>query len=261
MILLIMFEFFLFKKKYPHRFDRKDTFANIIIFILPIFVKKFSYLANWLWFINIYHFTREIGPKLSPEVLSWPWILVLLIGQDFMYYWFHRTSHHIRWFWASHITHHSSKYLNLSTALRHNIFSPLIGLWIFWLPLSFFGFSLAQIEMAVFLNITYQFFIHTQFVANMPSWINTIFNTPSHHRVHHGTNEKYLNKNFGSVLIIWDRFFGTFQPEKERPLFGTLKPVNFKNIYHANFDEFVSLVKDLHNKKLKSFTTTLINIE
>ena len=248
-------------KKYPENFNKKDTLSNIIIFILPFFIKKFSYLINWLWFTNIYYFVHAIGLKASPEILTWPWIFVLFLGQDFMFYWFHRTSHHVRWFWASHITHHSSKYLNLSTALRHNILSPLIGLWIFWLPISFLGFSLAQLELTVFLNITYQFFVHTPCVKNMPNWVNAIFCTPSHHRVHHGTNEKYLNKNFGSVLIIWDRFFGTFQKEEERPIYGVLKPVNFKNIYHANFDEYLNLIKDLFRKKsLKSFINTFIKI-
>lgn len=262
MLLLIFFEFIIFKKKYPKRFDRKDTLSNIVIFLLPIFCKKFAYLANWFWFIDQYQFIQKIGLKLSPNLLTWPWMLVLFLTQDFMYYWFHRISHRIRWFWASHVTHHSSKYLNLSTALRHNIFSPLIGIWIFWLPLAFLGFSLQQIEMAIFLNITYQFFIHTQFIKKIHPIIDYCFNTPAHHRVHHGINEIYLNKNFGSVLIIWDRLFGTFQKETENSIFGILKPINYKNVFHANFDEYKYLFHELRMQTtFRKTITTLIDIK
>lgn len=248
MFLMIILEFVFLQKKYPNWYNLKDSISNVTIFIIPIFTKKMMYLTNWMWFKDQYYFFYHIGLRLPSANLTWFWIFVAFIVQDFMFYWFHRVSHNSRWFWASHVTHHGSEYLNLSTGIRHNIFSPIIGINLFWLPLSLIGFNIQQIEMTAFLNITYQFFIHSRFTRKIPIY-DYFFNTPSHHRVHHGKDPKFFNKNLGSVLIIWDRMFGTFMPEEPNIEFGLSKKTKYSNIFHTNFDEYIALWKDLVKAK------------
>ncbi len=134
---------------------------------------------------------------------------------DLAYYVFHRSAHRVRWFWASHVIHHSSQHYNLSTALRQTWTGFLSIAFIFRLPLFLIGFPPAMVFFVAGLNLIYQFWIHTEAIDRMPRWFEAVMNTPSHHRVHHATNARYLDRNYAGVFIVWDRMFGTFEPETE----------------------------------------------
>ncbi len=139
----------------------------------------------------------------------WWTYVVLFLADDFAYYWFHRIHHEVRVFWASHVVHHSSQHYNLSTALRQT-WTPMTALP-FWAGLALLGFQPWMILTQQAISLIYQFWIHTERIGRLPAPIEYVFNTPSHHRVHHGSNEIYLDRNYGGILIIWDRLFGTFQ--------------------------------------------------
>lgn len=139
-------------------------------------------------------------------------LLLLFLLQDFLYYWFHRASHQIRWLWASHVAHHSSRLMNFSTAFRQSLTYPVSGMWLFWTPLILLGFEVQLVLAVVAINLAFQFFVHTQYGRHW-GWLGYLLNTPAWHRVHHACNPVYIDKNYAGVLIIWDRLFGTFEPE------------------------------------------------
>ncbi|MDX1554256.1 MAG: sterol desaturase family protein, partial [Marinobacter sp.] len=141
--------------------------------------------------------------------LNWVTGFLTFLGVDFCFYWMHRSSHRIRWFWAAHVVHHSSERMNFSTAMRQNATNIFNGMWAFYLPLAVIGFNPVWIGIAYALSLVYQFFIHTTLIGQLPRWVELVFNTPSHHRVHHGRNPGYIDRNYGGTLIIWDRLFGT----------------------------------------------------
>lgn len=161
----------------------------------------------------------------------WVWI-ILFIGVDFFYYWFHRMSHQINALWAAHIVHHQSEEYNLTVALRQSWFQSWFS-WVFYLPLAFVGFDpLMFLTLSAF-NTLYQFWIHTRAIKSM-GFLEYILNTPSHHRVHHGSNPKYIDKNHAGSLIIWDKMFGTFQKEEEEVYYGITTPLASWNPVWAN---------------------------
>ena len=176
----------------------------------------------------------------------WVWIL-LFFAEDITYYWFHRNSHNIRYFWASHVVHHSSQKYNLSTALRQTWTGNFSGSFVFWLWLPLVGFHPVMVMTMQAISLIYQFWIHTEAVGKLPRWIEFIFNTPSHHRVHHSSDLKYLDKNHAGVLIIWDRLFGTFQEEEERPVYGLTRNINTYNPVIIGFHEWRDLTRDIAN--------------
>ncbi|MDT3318905.1 sterol desaturase family protein [Shewanella sp. SP1S2-4] len=182
------------------------------------------YLAMFGWKL----FDIEMGP------LSF---IALMVAQDFCYYWFHRASHRVRWMWAAHVVHHSSENMNFSTAFRQSLMYPLAGMWVFWLPLVVIGFDPNWVVFVVLLNLGLQFFVHTQAIKSLGP-LEWVFNTPSHHRVHHGRNPQYIDKNYAGVLIIWDKLFGTFEPEVETVIYGITKPVNSFNPLKVTFSEW-----------------------
>ena len=169
--------------------------------------------------------------------------VLLMIAQDFCYYWFHRGSHRIRWMWAAHVAHHSSESMNFSTAFRQSLMYPLAGMWVFWVPLVVGGFDPNWVVFVVLLNLGLQFFVHTQAVKTLGP-IEWIFNTPSHHRVHHGRNPQYIDKNYAGVLIIWDRMFGTYVKEEETVEYGITKPINSFNPLIVTFSEWRSMFSE-----------------
>ncbi|MCE9844394.1 sterol desaturase family protein [Vibrio alginolyticus] len=175
--------------------------------------------------------------------------LLLVVLQDFFYYWFHRASHRIRWMWAAHVVHHSSERMNFSTAFRQSLMYPLAGMWIFWLPLVIIGFDPKWVVFVVLFNLGLQFFVHTQSIRSL-GWLEWVFNTPSHHRVHHGINRQYIDKNYAGVLIIWDRMFGTFEPEVETVRYGISKPVNSFNPIRVTFAEWKDMFYDVTRPNL-----------
>ncbi len=180
----------------------------------------------------------------------WVWPLAFVLD-DLAYYVFHRCSHRVRWFWAAHVVHHSSTHYNLSTALRQTWTSFLALSFIFRLPLFLIGFPPEMIFFCAGLNLVYQYWIHTEAIGQMPRWFEAVMNTPSHHRVHHATNPRYLDANYAGAFIIWDRMFGTFvaETEEERIAYGIVKPLDrhggITGILWAAFHEWVGITKDL----------------
>ncbi len=175
--------------------------------------------------------------------------LLLMLLQDFFYYWFHRASHRIRWMWAAHVVHHSSERMNFSTAFRQSLMYPLAGMWLFWLPLVIIGFDPKWVVFVVLLNLGLQFFVHTQSIRSLGP-LEWVFNTPSHHRVHHGINRQYIDKNYAGILIIWDRMFGTFEPEIETVRYGISKPVNSFNPIKVTFAEWKDMFNEVRRPNL-----------
>jgi sterol desaturase/sphingolipid hydroxylase (fatty acid hydroxylase superfamily) len=178
------------------------------------------------------------------EVTWWAWLL-LIFGEDFSYYWFHRISHQSRYFWASHIVHHSSRHYNLGTALRQTWTGDLSGGFVFWLWLPLIGFHPLWVMLMQQISLLYQFWIHTEAIYKFPRSIEFIFNTPSHHRVHHASDPKYLDRNHAGIFVIWDRLFGTFQEEEEHPTYGLVKNINTYNPVKIAFWEWGALIKDI----------------
>lgn len=176
----------------------------------------------------------------------WAWVAAF-VAYDLSYYWAHRAGHRIRWFWASHVIHHSSQHYNLSTALRQT-WTGFIGLsFIFSMPLFMLGFHPAMVAFCAGLNLIYQFWIHTETIDRMPRWFEWLFNTPSHHRVHHATNPRYLDANYAGVFMLWDRMFGSFTPEDDvDPIrYGLVRQLGSFNIFWAATHEWVGIARDI----------------
>ena len=171
---------------------------------------------------------------------SW---VALFFAEDLCYYTFHRASHRMRLFWASHVVHHSSQRYNLSTALRQEWTG--LGTFIFWIPLALLGFPVWSIFVEQSVSLLYQFFLHTERVHKLPAPVEYVMNTPSHHRVHHGVNKQYLDKNYAGILIIWDRMFGTFEPEVERPTYGITTQLTTYNPFRVGFHEWYVMGHDI----------------
>lgn len=172
----------------------------------------------------------------------WTWVLLFFLD-DLAYYAYHRAGHRIRLFWASHVVHHSSQHYNLSTALRQT-WTPMSALP-FWLPLLALGFEPWMVLLAQAWNLCYQFWIHTERIGKLPRWFELVFNTPSHHRVHHGSQEQYLDKNYGGILIVWDRLFGTFETEGERVRYGLTTNIETFNPVKVAFHEYAAIWRDV----------------
>jgi len=186
----------------------------------------------------------------------WTWV-ALLIATDFCYYWFHRFHHEIRFFWAAHENHHSSKFYNLSTALRQSWTTPFTGM-LFYTPLPFLGFEPEMIVSAVAINTVYQFWIHTEAIDKLGP-LEWIINTPSHHRVHHGRNVEYLDRNYAGMLIIWDRMFGTFEPEVAPVDYGLTKNIDTFNPVKIAFHEWADMLRTAwHADNLMDAWNTLV---
>ena len=178
---------------------------------------------------------------------QWYWFVVCFVLDDLSYYAFHRSAHRVRWFWASHVIHHSSQHYNLSTALRQTWTGFFSLNLIFRVPLLLIGFPPWAILLAQSWNLLYQFLLHTEAVRTLPRPIELVMNTPSHHRVHHATNPQYLDKNYAGVFIVWDKMFGTFTPERadDRPRYGIVKDLGSFNLLWAAFHEWVGIARDV----------------
>jgi alkylglycerol monooxygenase len=174
----------------------------------------------------------------------WSWVLAFVL-YDLCYYWAHRMSHEVNLFWSGHVVHHQSEEYNLSVALRQSWFQ---GVWTapFYLPMALLGFDTTQLIVVGGINLIYQFWIHTELIDRM-GFLEWFMNTPSHHRVHHGRNPKYIDKNHAGTFIIWDRLFGTFQQEEERPVYGITTPINSWNPVWANFSHYKHIGVQLKN--------------
>lgn len=181
---------------------------------------------------------------LTVEVTPWTFAL-LYLGVEFCYYWFHRASHRIRWFWCAHVVHHASEHMNFTTAFRQSWLYSFAGNWLFYTPMVLLGFEPRWVLLALSMNLAYQFFVHTQWVGKLPAPIEFIFNTPSHHRAHHGRNPRYIDKNYGGTLIVWDRLFGTFEAETEAVDYGLVNQVHSHNPLWLTVHEWVAMARDI----------------
>lgn len=182
-----------------------------------------------------------VSPVKLPTDAWWTWV-ALFFADDLAYYAYHRGHHRIRLFWATHVVHHSSEHYNLSTALRQD-WSPFTAT-LFWLPSGFF-FPPWMVFLAIGWNLLYQFTLHTEVIDKYPRPIELVFNTPSHHRVHHGSQQQYLDRNYGGILILWDRLFGTFEPEGERVRYGLTKNIGTFNPVRVAYGEFAAIWRDV----------------
>lgn len=181
---------------------------------------------------------------------TWWAVLLCFVLDDLRYYWWHRISHERRWFWASHIVHHSSQHYNLTTALRQTWTGQILGQILFRTPLVLIGFHPAMVLFVGAINLLYQFWIHTELIRRLGP-VEWIFNTPSHHRVHHATNPRYLDANYAGTLIVWDRLFGTFVREEdaERPRYGIVKNLGTFNPLVISFHEWLGILRDIRGAK------------
>ncbi|NMM50433.1 sterol desaturase family protein [Marinigracilibium pacificum] len=195
----------------------------------------------------IYHFIYEQLRIFTIEP-TWYSMIILFVAADFCYYWSHRMSHEINLFWGGHVVHHQSEDYNLSVALRQGTFQILFTAPFYW-PLALLGFDVVTFTLMSGLVTVYQFWIHTETIDKM-GWFEKIFNTPSHHRVHHGRNPKYIDKNHAGVFIIWDKMFGTFQEEEERPVYGVTVPTNSWNPVWVNLKHFKEMAINMKDMKM-----------
>lgn len=233
-LILIGIEFFYSLYKKTSLYKLNDSVNNFSTGILEeIGTLPLRGLLVYTYYYLYEHFAYF---HISPSIPAW---IALWLGVDCCYYWYHRASHRINFLWIGHSVHHQSDQYNLSVALRQGFFQTMTS-WVFYLPLAFIGFPTWMFVTMATLNTIYQFWIHTQNIKTM-GWFETLFNTPSHHRVHHGTNPQYIDKNYAGSLIVWDKLFGTFEPENEPVVYGVTEPLDSWNPFYAN----VKVIKDV----------------
>jgi sterol desaturase/sphingolipid hydroxylase (fatty acid hydroxylase superfamily) len=217
----------------------RDTRASLAMGLGSLFFSTafkvgsfFAYSAIFVW----------VAPFHLPTDAWWYWV-ALMLGLDLAFYWSHRFVHRVNIGWAAHQAHHSSEYMNFATALRQK-WNPWFEFF-FWLPLPILGFAPWTIYVAFGFNLIYQFFVHTELIDKMWRPIEFVLNTPSHHRVHHGSDPEYLDRNYAGILIIWDRVFGTFQPELHRPTYGLTKPVGTYNLLKLQYGDYAQIWRNV----------------
>lgn len=214
--------------------DSKDTWGNILMgFMSVAWGALFGLFTGY-----IYLAAYEIAPYKFPSDPWWTWVILFFVD-DFAYYIFHRASHESRLFWNFHVVHHSSEQYNLSVAVRQSWFSGTLH-WLFYAPIMLLGFAPWMFALMHGFNLIYQFWIHTKLIDRLGP-LEYVLNTPSHHRVHHGVNNPYLDKNYAGVLIIWDKLFGSFVRETETPRYGILNPLRSYNPVWANAHGWVEM--------------------
>ena len=245
-LLSMLVEWFIGKKENPEFYQSKDMLVSIS---MGIFSSIVEFFPKVLAFIAFFYLHEISSLKNSIDRQWWAWILLFFLD-DFAYYWFHRMNHEVRLFWAGHVPHHSSVKYNYGTALRQGV-GERIHKFIFWLWIPLLGFDALMIFIMMGLNLVYQFFVHTDLVYKLPAWFESIFNSPSHHRVHHASNNRYLDRNHAGVLIIWDKFFGTFSEEKknEKPVYGLTSNIETYNPFLVATHEYSAIIKDVRRAK------------
>jgi sterol desaturase/sphingolipid hydroxylase (fatty acid hydroxylase superfamily) len=241
-VALILTEIWIDQKEKKDWYHKAEAWASIAMGAGSVLINLFTKFIYFLLFSYLYNNVSLV--QLGFE--WWVWLLCFF-ADDFSFYWHHRLSHHIRILWAAHSNHHSSQDYNLAIALRQS-WTEGIYKFVFyaWMPLV--GFPPIMIFTMVSISLIYQFFLHTQAVGKL-GFVEYIFNTPSHHRVHHGVNVAYLDKNHAGILIIWDRIFGTFQEEKEKVVYGLTKNIHTQNPFGIAAAEYIQIWKDLRKSK------------
>ena len=235
-IALLVLEALAYTRLDDHGYGRRDTAASISMGLGNVVIN-----AGWKFgAFAIYTAAYELTPlRLGSGAVVW---LLLIVGDDLAYYWFHRAHHEVRVLWASHVVHHSSERYNLSTALRQT-WTPMTS-FAFWLPLAFLGFQPWMILTMQSVSLLYQFWIHTELIDRLGP-LEWVLNTPSHHRVHHGANQQYLDRNYAGIFIVWDRLFGTFVPEGEPVAYGLTKNIKTYHPVRIAFHEFAAIAGDV----------------
>ena len=242
-VLAIIAEIVLAKLKLTKtHYEVRDTMTSLAMGLgrgIPLLLTAGLAFGSLVWVYQHRVFT-------VPFTAWWGWVAILFL-EDLTYYWFHRLSHERRIWWAAHVNHHTSQHYNLSTALRQTWTGGIAMTWVLWLPLAWLGFSPGQIAIQEGISLVYQFWIHTEAIGRMPTWFEAVMNTPSHHRVHHARNPRYLDRNYAGILIIWDKLFGTFAPElDEEPCrYGIVKNLGGFNLLRVAFHEWMGIGKDL----------------
>ncbi len=240
-LLLLLVEYLSFRiaaREDLKGYESRDTRTSLSMGVGNVIINTGWKLVVLVAFAAAY----ELTPLRVPEEAVWAWVLLFFLD-DFAYYWFHRISHEVRLFWASHVVHHSSQYFNLSTALRQT-WVPMTY-FPFWIPIALLGYPPWMILTMQAVSLMYQFWIHTERIGKLPRPIEFVMNTPSHHRVHHGVNDEYLDRNYAGILIIWDRMFGTFQPEEERVRYGLTKNIRTFKPFRVAFHEYQAMWRDV----------------
>lgn len=222
----------------PIGYELRDTRTSLTMGVGHLVILGVLKLAIVALFAALW----SISPLRVPTDAWWGWVL-LFFADDLTFYVWHRSHHRIRFFWATHVVHHSSQHYNLSTALRQDWTPFGVGLFWIWMPLA--GFEPWTIFLAQSWSLLYQFGLHTETIGRLPRPVEFVFNTPSHHRVHHGSQQQYLDKNYGGILIVWDRIFGTFEPEGERVRYGLTKNIDTFNPIRVAFHEYVDIWRDV----------------
>lgn len=251
MFLFVLIEYFVSRAQNRDLYEKKETIGSIFVgvgnvaiglLIKAILLYAFIVVYNWIpWRME----------------MNWWTIIPCYILFDFCSYWAHRISHHVRFFWGTHVPHHSADHYNLTVSFRLS-WVQYVKI-IFFLPVALVGFHPVIIFVTNQVAILYQFWQHTEYIKKLHPVIEYIFATPSGHRVHHGSQDKYINKNFGATFIIWDRIFGTFQPEEETVVYGLTHPLEHKHDpFHINFHEYISIIEDV--KRAKSLREALFYI-
>lgn len=232
--------YFRYLKKHEHHYNTRDTVSSLSMGIGNVITGLVSKAVVFGALVLVYQvriFEMNRG--------AWWYWLAIFFADDFSYYWFHRTSHMVRYFWASHVVHHSSQYYNLGTALRQTWTGNISGAFVFYLWMPLIGFHPVDVFIMQTVSLIYQFWIHTEAVGKLPAFLEFIFNTPSHHRVHHGSDIKYLDQNHAGILIIWDRMFGTFKAEEDRPHYGLTQNLESHNLFRIAFHEWRAILRDI----------------
>lgn len=225
----------------PVGYERRDTTASLAMLVGNVAANLA--IAGAVGAMGRFVYKRRI---VDLGVTKWS-LPVAMVAWDFLYYWDHRWMHEVRLLWANHVSHHSSERYNLSTALRQP-WSGVLTSWVF-LPMPLLGIPAHHVAKAGQINLLYQYWIHTEAIDRLPAPVENVFNTPSHHRVHHGANPQYLDKNYGGILIVWDRLFGTFEPEVRRVKYGLTKNLDTFNPIRIGYHEFADIVRDVRHAR------------
>lgn len=235
-LIMVLAEMAYLKKIKKSEFYRlNDAITNLNVGIGFMLTRLFT---NGLLMGAYLFFYEDLAIFKMPNNV-WTWIAAFFLF-DFFFYWAHRWGHEVNLFWAAHSVHHQSEDFNLTVALRQSWLHSLLAFVIF-LPIPFIGMPAEVFFPTMAISSLYQFFIHTETVIKLPRWVEYIFNTPAHHRVHHAVNPEYIDRNHGATLIIWDRLFGTFAEEQKHPTYGTTKPINTWNPLWANLVYFADM--------------------
>lgn len=244
-IALMAVEALLLARTARRGYEARDTAASLAMGVGSLVV---GIVAKAMHLALLTLVARLAPVEIAPSWASW--IALLLLG-DLAYYWFHRLSHEVRFLWAAHVNHHSSERYNLSTALRQSWTEHLFGP-LFWWPLALIGVPVEALLVIEAVSLIYQYWLHTELVGKLGPF-EWVFNTPSAHRVHHGRNLQYMDRNYGGILIIWDRLFGTYEPEREPVEYGITKNLDTYNPVRIAFHEWAAMIRDVaHARSLRA---------